>query len=58
MRPIFKDNKKLTTKEIAILSICSLRTADRIKAEIKKTIPKNRKNKNVTFRDYVRYYCE
>lgn len=30
-------NKKLTTKDIAFLSLCSLRTADRIKADIKKT---------------------
>lgn len=30
-------NKKLTTKDIAMLSMCSVRTADRIKAEIKKT---------------------
>lgn len=29
--------KKLTTKEIATLSMCSLRQADRIKKEIKKT---------------------
>ena len=36
-------NGKLTTKEISILSECSLRTADRIKAEIKKTF-KRKKN--------------
>lgn len=29
--------KKLTTKDIASLSMCSLRQADRIKADIKKT---------------------
>lgn len=58
MNTILKNNKKLTTKDIAQLSMCSSRTADRIKAEIKKIVPKNRKNKSVTFRDYVRYYCE
>ena len=45
-------NAKLTTKEISILSECSLRTADRIKAEIKKTF----KLKKVTLKAYEYYY--
>lgn len=53
----YTKTRKLSTKEIAILSDCSIRTAERIKVEIKKIIPKKRKNKNVTFADYVRFYC-
>lgn len=47
-------NKKITTKEIAQLSEVSLRTADRIKAQIKKTFNVNK----VLYSHYLRYYCE
>lgn len=45
-------NKKLTTKDIAFLSMCSLRTAQRIKAEIRKTF----NCKNVLVWHYNAYY--
>lgn len=54
----FTDRKKLTTKDIAILSMCSIRTADRIKKLIKENIPKSRKFRGVTYADYKRFYLE
>ncbi|GEM_PF-4954533 len=44
--------KKLSTKEIAVLSMCSLRTADRIKKAIRETYGV----KKVTRRHYEAYY--
>lgn len=49
----YKDFEVLTTKDISLLSEVSLRTADRIKALIKKEF----KIKKVTFYYYKKYYC-
>ena len=46
--------KKLTTKEIAVLSECSLRTADRIKTAIKREL----NIKKVYYKDYCKFYLE
>ena len=46
--------KKLTTKEIAVLSECSLRTADRIKTAIKREF----NIKKVYYKDYCKFYLE
>lgn len=46
--------KKLTTKEIAVLSEVSLRTADRIKTAIKREL----NIKKVYYKDYCKYYLE
>ena len=46
--------KKLTTKEIAVLSECSLRTADRIKTAIKRELNISK----VYYKDYCKYYLD
>ena len=46
--------KKLTTKDISVLSMVSLRSADRIKKQIKDTY----NVKIVRYRHYLRYYEE
>lgn len=46
--------KKLTTKEIAVLSEVSLRTADRIKTAIKREFNISK----VYYKDYCKYYLD
>lgn len=46
--------KKLTDKDICFLSMCSLRTAQRIKAEIKRTY----NVQTVLYKHYLLYYGE
>ena len=46
--------KKLTTKEIAVLSEVSLRTADRIKSAIKREFNISK----VYYKDYCKYYLD
>ena len=46
--------KKLTTKEIAVLSDVSLRTADRIKTAIKREFNISK----VYYKDYCKYYLD
>ena len=50
----YKPNYKLTTKDIAELNYCSLRTADRIKRQIKDFC----KVKIVRFKHYQKYFDE